>query len=127
MVFIVTRQNGWKIFDPEQGYELLNISGSSDGMHRFELVGPEGSFPFSAISYQEQLRPDERVLAGLEGQPDPVVWKVRNWDERWKPVIRAAMLAREEAMISSAAETNDLWKGVRAFVRFGNEGSVFDV
>lgn len=118
MAFIVDRTN-LRTYDPERGYELFTNGGGSDGTCRFKLTRPGGEFFFSAHSLNEKLSNTELEIVSPKNEKKIIVWVVHNWTEEWRGVIREALTAF--VVIHGSADPE-----MRAFVRFGVKGSVFD-
>ena len=119
MPFIVERKK-YRTYDPDKGYELFVDGGGSDGTTRFRLVGPNSECAFSASSIGEELRPDETIRLGPNFADRVVVWRIHIWPDNWKTLIR-------EAMQAYVINHGSPLPNVRAFVRFGETGGVFDV
>lgn len=118
MAFIVDRKN-YRTYDPTRGFELFVEGGGSDGMKTFRLVGPNSECVFYASSIGEKLHPEEAIRLGPNFTNRVVVWRVDNWIDGWKDIIREAMQAY---IINHGSPLPN----VTAFVRFSANGGIFD-
>lgn len=118
MVFIADRKE-LRTYDPERGYELFQLSGSSDGTLSFRLVGPDLETKFVGKLNEDPLTDDELSSLGPDYKMTPLVWTLRAYDQNWKSIIREAMTAYVYAHGTPLPNRE-------AFVRFGSKGSIFD-
>ena len=118
MAFIVDRKK-YKTYDPDRGYELILEGGGSDGMVRFRLVGANNESAFSATTVGEKLHPDETHHLGENSTGRVVVWRIHNWPDGWRSLIREAMQAY---IINHGSPLPN----VTAVVRFGEAGGILN-
>lgn len=118
MVFIADRKE-LRTYDLERGYELFQVGGSSSGTLSFKLVGPDSETNFVGKLNEDPLTEDELRRLGQDYKKTPLVWTLRMFDQKWKPIIREAMTAFVYA--HGTPHPNE-----GAFVRFGSKGSIFD-
>lgn len=109
-----------RTWDPDRGFELIFEGGGSDGTQRFVLQGSGDSHHFTANSAFERLLPYEFLKLDPYQRANSWVWRVHNWNEYWKPIIRSAL-------ISYATGHGFKLPNMEIFVRFGSKGSVFDI
>ena len=116
----ISDNKAFRTYDPERGFELFRVGGGSDGTDEFKITGPGGSqFRFWANSYREQLTDEEALALQLPPEVDPIVWRIHNWNMEWRDIIKEAM----EAFVGNHGSPI---KNMRAFIRFGSNGSVTD-